>query len=106
MSAQGSVAFQPKAGEYLREALDASTRASRTGWSDGLGHIGAWGGSIISGSIFMAAAPLGWILLISIPGALVPGVLVGTRGMRQRRAVLEKLSGDGSSARHRQAACR
>jgi putative MFS transporter len=77
---------------YTANAFPTRMRGLGTGWSDGLGHIGAWGGSIISGSIFVATAPLGWILLITIPGALVPGVLVGTLGMRQRRAVLEKLS--------------
>jgi MFS family permease len=77
---------------YTANAFPTRMRGLGTGWSDGLGHIGAWGGSIISGSIFLATAPLGWILLITIPGALVPGAIVGTLGMRQRKAVLEEMS--------------
>jgi hypothetical protein len=37
-------------------------------------------------------APLGWILLVTIPGALLPGVMVGFFGIRQRRRTLEELS--------------
>ena len=36
--------------------------------------------------------PLGWILLVTIPGALLPGVMVGFFGIRQRRRTLEELS--------------
>ena len=38
------------------------------------------------------AAPLGWILLITIPGALLPAALVGIFGVRQRRRALEELA--------------
>ncbi len=57
-----------------------------------MGHLGAWGGVLLCGHIFMPDAPLNWILLITIPGALVPGVLVGFVGIRQRRRALEELS--------------
>ena len=67
-------------------------RGLGTGWTDGMGHLGAWGGVLICGHVFMASAPLNWILLITIPGALVPGVLVGFFGKRQRRRALEELS--------------
>jgi hypothetical protein len=35
--------------------------------------------------VFTASAPGGWILLVTIPGALVPGLLAGIFGIRQRR---------------------
>jgi putative MFS transporter len=77
---------------YTPNVFPTRMRAIGTGWTDGVGHIGAWGGVIIAGMIFTAASPLGWILLITLPGALVPGGLIGAFGLRQRRAVLEKLS--------------
>ena len=67
-------------------------RALGTGWTDGVGHLGAWGGVLLCGAVFTAAAPLGWILLITIPGALLPAALVGAFGVRQRRRVLEELA--------------
>jgi MFS family permease len=77
---------------YTPNVFPTRMRSLGTGWSDGLGHIGAWGGVIIAGAIFTAASPLGWILLITLPGALLPGGLIGAFGLKQRRAVLERLS--------------
>ena len=57
-----------------------------------MGHLGAWGGVLLSGVVFLAAAPLGWILLITIPGALVPAFMVAIFGKRQRRRALEELA--------------
>jgi hypothetical protein len=42
--------------------------------------------------VFAAAAPLGWILLITIPGALLPACMVAIFGKRQRRRTLEELA--------------
>jgi MFS family permease len=67
-------------------------RSLGTGWTDGVGHLGAWGGVLLSGVVFTAASPLGWILLITIPGALVPGLLVAIWGQRQRRRRLEEMA--------------
>ena len=67
-------------------------RSLGTGWTDGVGHLGAWGGVLLCGVVFTVAAPLGWILLITIPGALVPGFLTGIFGQRQRRRALEELT--------------
>jgi putative MFS transporter len=67
-------------------------RGLGTGWTDGVGHLGAWGGVLLCGHIFSVANPLNWILLITIPGALVPGLLVGFFGIRQRRRTVEELS--------------
>lgn len=77
---------------YTPNAFATRIRALGTGWTDGLGHMGAWGGVVLSGAIFVAASPLGWILLVTIPGALVPGVIITSLGLRQRQAVLENLS--------------
>jgi hypothetical protein len=67
-------------------------RGLGVGWTDGMGHMGAWGGVLLCGHVFTPGAPLGWILLVTIPGALVPGVLIGIFGVRQRRRTLEELS--------------
>jgi putative MFS transporter len=77
---------------YTPNNFPTRMRGLGTGWSDGLGHIGAWGGVIISGAIFTISSPLGWIILITIPGALLPALLIQVFGLKQRRAVLEKLS--------------
>jgi putative MFS transporter len=77
---------------YTPNVFPTRMRSTGTGWTDGVGHIGAWGGVIIAGMIFTAASPLGWILLITLPGALLPGGLLAALGVRQRRTVLEKLS--------------
>jgi hypothetical protein len=42
--------------------------------------------------VFTAAAPRGWILLITIPGALIPAFMVAIFGKRQRRRTLEELA--------------
>jgi hypothetical protein len=67
-------------------------RSLGTGWTDGVGHMGAWGGVLLCGVVFSAASPLGWILLITIPGALVPGFLVAVFAKNQRRRSLEELA--------------
>ena len=77
---------------YVPLNLPTRMRGLGTGWTDGMGHLGAWGGVLLCGHVFMASSPLNWILLITIPGALVPGVLVGFFGIRQRRRTVEELS--------------
>jgi MFS family permease len=77
---------------YIPANFPTRMRGLGTGWTDGIGHLGAWGGVLLCGAVFTAAAPLGWILLITIPGALLPAALVGAFGVRQRRRVLEELA--------------
>ena len=77
---------------YIPANYPTRMRGLGTGWTDGLGHMGAWGGVLLCGVVFTAAAPLGWILLITLPGALLPALLVGTFGVRQRRRALEQLA--------------
>jgi hypothetical protein len=47
-------------------------RALGTGWTDGMGHIGAWGGVITCGWAFAPGAPLNWIILITFPARSFP----------------------------------
>ena len=88
----GVVVFLWNLYAYVPNVFPTRMRALGTGWTDGMGHIGAWGGVIICGWIFAPGAPLNWIILITIPGALVPGLAIGIFGQRQRRRVLEDLS--------------
>jgi putative MFS transporter len=77
---------------YIPGNYPTRMRSLGTGWTDGVGHLGAWGGVLLSGVVFTAAAPGGWILLITIPGALLPASMVAIFGKRQRRRTLEELA--------------
>lgn len=77
---------------YIPANFPTRMRSLGTGWTDGVGHLGAWGGVLLAGRVFTAAAPLGWILLVTIPGALVPALLVAVFGISQRRRALEELA--------------
>ena len=88
----GVVVFLWNLYAYTPNVFPTRMRALGTGWTDGMGHIGAWGGVIICGWVFAPGAPLNWIILITIPGALVPALMIGLFGQRQRRRVLEELS--------------
>jgi putative MFS transporter len=77
---------------YIPENFPTRMRSLGTGWTDGAGHMGAWAGVVLTGVVFAAASPLGWILLITIPGALVPGLMIRIFGQRQRNRVLEELA--------------
>ena len=48
---------------YIPANFPTRMRGLGTGWTDGIGHLGAWGGVLLCGAVFTAAAPLGWILL-------------------------------------------
>ena len=78
---------------YTAVAYPTRIRAVAFAWTDGLGHLGAWGGVTLLGPLY-ALGPnhLGWILWIVIPGALLPAVLIRGYGIRQSRAVLEQVS--------------
>jgi MFS family permease len=78
---------------YTANAFPTRLRSIGTGWTDGVGHLGAWLGPVVAGHLFAATADhVCWILLITLPGALVPAVLLYGLGVRQRRAILEELS--------------
>jgi MFS family permease len=78
---------------YTAVAYPTRIRAMAFAWTDGLGHLGAWGGVTLLGPLY-ALGPnhLGWILWIVVPGALLPAVLIRGYGIRQSRAVLEQVS--------------
>ncbi len=54
------------------------------GRTNGVGHLGAWGGVLIAGALFSVADPRNFILWITIPCALLPGALIAIFGKRQR----------------------
>jgi MFS family permease len=88
----GTTLWQFSMWVYIPGNYPTRMRSLGTGWTDGVGHVGAWGGVLLSGVVFTAAAPQGWILLITIPGALIPAVVVAIFGKRQRRRTLEELA--------------
>jgi len=88
----GTTLWQFSMWVYIPGNYPTRMRSLGTGWTDGVGHVGAWGGVLLSGVVFTAAAPRGWILLITIPGALLPASMVAIFGKRQRRRTLEELA--------------
>jgi hypothetical protein len=57
-----------------------------------VGHLGAWGGFLIAGQLYLATAPRSFIIFITIPCAVVPGLLVAIFGKRQRSRALEEMA--------------
>jgi hypothetical protein len=88
----GTTLWQFSMWAYIPGNYPTRMRSLGTGWTEGVGHVGAAGGVLLSGVVFAAAAPLGWILLITIPGALLPAFMVAIFGKRQRRRTLEELA--------------
>jgi len=78
---------------YTAVAYPTRIRAVAFAWTDGLGHLGAWGGVTLLGPLYQFGPNhLGWILWIVLPGALLPAVLIRGLGIKQARAVLEQVS--------------
>ena len=67
-------------------------RALGTGWTDGVGHLGAWGGVLIAGQLYIITDPKNWILFITIPCALLPAILLAIFGKSQSRRALEEMT--------------
>ncbi len=78
---------------YTAVAYPTRIRSVAFAWTDGLGHLGAWGGVTLLGPLY-ALGPnhLGWVLWIVLPGALLPAALIWGYGINQSRAVLEQVS--------------
>jgi MFS family permease len=78
---------------YTAVSYPTRIRAVAFAWTDGLGHLGAWGGVTMLGPLY-AWGPnhLGWFLWVIIAGALVPATVIRTFGVKQSRAVLEQVS--------------
>ena len=77
---------------YIPQNYPTRMRALGTGWTDGVGHLGAWGGVLIAGALFSLTAPGGFFLFVTIPCALLPGVLIAIFGKNQRNRALEELA--------------
>ncbi len=80
---------------YTAASYPTRVRATGTGLTDGVGHLGAVFGPLIAGALFAATADigyLGWFAYIIVPGALIPAVLVAWLGIDQRAAILEEIS--------------
>jgi MFS family permease len=80
---------------YTAAAYPTRLRATGTGLTDGLGHLGSIFGPVVAGALFVgtaAAGHVGWYLYVTVPGALLPAVLIAWRGINQRRAILEQIS--------------
>lgn len=80
---------------YTAASYPTRLRATGTGLTDGVGHLGAVFGPIVAGALFAAttnAGFVGWYAYIIVPGALIPAFLVASLGLNQRGAILEQLS--------------
>jgi MFS family permease len=76
-------------------AYPTRLRATASGFTDGLGHVGAVFGPILAGWLFTQTASdrhIGWFLEFAVLGGLVPGFISLIWGMRQREAILEIVS--------------
>ncbi len=77
---------------YIPINYPTRMRSLGTGWTDGIGHLGAWGGVLIAGALFSATSPRSWIVFITIPCSLLPGLMVAVFGKHQRARALEELA--------------
>jgi putative MFS transporter len=78
---------------YTAVAYPTRIRSIAFAWTDGLGHLGAWGGVTLLGPLYLLGPNhLGWILWIVVPGALLPALLIRGLGIKQSHAVLEQVS--------------
>jgi putative MFS transporter len=80
---------------YTAASYPTRLRATGMGLTDGVGHLGSVFGPILAGALFVATADVGfagWFAYITIPGALIPALLVAWFGINQRRAILEQIS--------------
>jgi MFS family permease len=78
---------------YTAGAYPTRIRASAFAWTDGLGHLGAWGGVTLLGPLYtLGPNHLGWFLWAIIPGALVPAIVIRAFGIKQSRTTLEQVS--------------
>ena len=77
---------------YIPQCYPTRMRALGTGWTDGVGHLGAWGGVLIAGALFSVTAPGGFFAFVTIPCALLPAVLIAIFGKNQNNRALEELA--------------
>lgn len=80
---------------YTAAAYPTRLRAVGTGWTDGVGHLATFIGPLLLGPLYAATAGQGhwgWILFVALPCAVLPSVLIGRFGVRQKGAILEQIS--------------
>jgi MFS family permease len=78
---------------YTAVCFPTRIRSIAFGATDGLGHIGAWIGiSFMSFLYVLGPNHLGWMAAVTIPGCLLPSILVASVGVRQRAAILEHVA--------------
>jgi MFS family permease len=81
---------------YTPACFPTRIRSVALGWTDGVGHLGSLAGPIFLGGLYAAVAGSfknpGLYLYLAIPGAIIPGFIIGLLGPRQKEAVLEQLS--------------
>jgi putative MFS transporter len=81
---------------YTSAAYPTRVRSVGTGWTDGVGHLGTIvGTSLLVGRLFTWTAGhsfYGWILYVTLAGAIFPSILIFKWGQRQKGGVLEELS--------------
>ena len=77
---------------YIPQCYPTRMRALGTGWTDGVGHLGAWGGVLIAGALFSLTNPRPFFIFVTIPCALLPGILIAIFGKNQRNRTLEELA--------------
>jgi hypothetical protein len=78
---------------YTAISFPTRLRSIGMGTADGLGHIGSWISVSKMGTLYDSGSNhLGWILFITLPGALLPSLAIRFLGVKQRNAVLEKVS--------------
>ncbi|MCL6442281.1 MAG: MFS transporter [Alicyclobacillus sp.] len=80
---------------YTATVYPTRLRSVGTGWTDGVGHVGAVFGPIISGALYEATASanhIGWFLWFVVPGSIIPSILIYRFGLNQRNVVLEEVA--------------
>ncbi len=81
---------------YTSAAYPTRVRSVGTGWTDGVGHLGTIvGTSLLVGRLFAWTSDhsyYGWILYVTIAGAIFPSLLIYYLGSRQKSGILEELS--------------
>jgi MFS family permease len=78
---------------YTAVAFPTRLRSVGTGWTDGLGHVGAMFGPAIAGVFYnMSSNHVAWYIWFAVVGGLVPGTVALLFGMRQSDAILEEVS--------------
>ena len=77
---------------YTAVAYPTRIRSIAFEWTDGLGHLGAWGGVTLLGPLYMGPKPFGLVSVDHPAGFVAAGDFDRGFGIRQRSMVLEQVS--------------